>query len=231
MTPAWRSASTGIACGDGQWHNPMDGAPSGRVALPPNGATVNKPESPQNAAQLAGDGSLEDALILAASRHRGQRRKGPAGSPYILHPIAVATVLATEGEVDDADLLIAAVLHDTVEDTATSREELEELFGAQVAALVDEVSDDKSLPKAERKRLQVEHAAGASAAAKRLKIADKICNLRDLVTDPPAGWPAERRLGYVDWAAAVVAGCRGVSPRLEAAFDQAAAEARRAISD
>jgi len=169
------------------------------------------------------------AIAFAAERHRAQRRKDADASPYINHPIAVAVVLAAEGGVDDQALLIAAVLHDTVEDTATTPAELAERFGAEVASLVAEVTDDKGLPAETRKELQVAHAAAASARARQLKLADKICNLRDLAAAPPPAWTAERRRAYVAWAERVAAGCRGANPRLDAAFDVAAATARVAV--
>ena len=174
---------------------------------------------------------LLQAVDFAAEKHRNQTRKNTEKSPYINHPIGVATVMAVEGGIDDETLLMAAVLHDTVEDTETSVEEIEAQFGSEVAGLVSEVTDDKSLPKQKRKRLQVEHAPHASEGARQLKLADKICNLRDLAAQPPTGWSLERRLAYVDWAREVVAGCRGVNPQLEAAFDRAADEAQRLMCD
>lgn len=166
------------------------------------------------------------AFGFAAHKHSHQRRKDRAASPYVNHVIAVAQVLAVEGGVTDMSLLVAAVLHDTVEDTKTTFEELEETFGRTVADLVRELTDDKSLDKAERKRLQIVHAASASDAAKQLKIADKIGNLRDIVARPPVGWPRQRKVKYLVWAAQVVDGCRGVNRRLDTAFDRALAAAR-----
>ena len=166
------------------------------------------------------------ALKFAAEKHRNQRRKDADASPYINHPIAVAAVLATEAGVTDEATLLAALLHDTVEDTETTVQELQQLFGPEVAALVGEMSDDKSLPKETRKRLQVEHAPGASPKAKRLKIADKICNVRDVAENPPASWSLERRREYLDWAERVVAGCRETDSGLEALFDRAVRDAR-----
>lgn len=125
--------------------------------------------------------------------------------------------------------MIGALLHDTIEDTATTRAELEAEFGPEVAALVAEVTDDKSLEKAERKRLQVETAAGKSDRAKLVKIADKISNLNSLMHSPPADWDAARKRTYVDWAARVVDGCRGVNPRLEARFDEAYRRAKQVL--
>jgi guanosine-3',5'-bis(diphosphate) 3'-pyrophosphohydrolase len=161
------------------------------------------------------------ALAFAAHKHRDQRRKDAAASPYINHPIALANVLVNEGGVTDAEVLSAALLHDTVEDTATTLEELEREFGPRVAEIVAEVTDDQRLPKAERKRLQVEHAAGLSREAKLVKLADKICNLRDVAERPPAQWDLARRREYFDWARRVVEGVRGAHPDLEAAFDRA----------
>ena len=165
------------------------------------------------------------ALAFAADKHRDQRRKDAAASPYINHPIALANVLVREGEVTDPAVLAAALLHDTVEDTQTTPAELKTAFGPAVAAIVEEVTDDKSLPKAERKRLQIEHAATMSREAKLVKLADKICNLRDMADHPPAKWDLVRRREYFEWAKAVIDGLRGVHPRLEALFD--AAYARR----
>ena len=164
------------------------------------------------------------ALAFAAHKHRDQRRKDAQASPYINHPIALADVLVNEAGVTDVEVLCAALLHDTVEDTATTPEELRELFGARVAGIVAEVTDDKTLPKEERKRLQVEHAPRLSAEAKLVKLADKICNVRDVATHPPARWDLPRRREYFEWAKSVVDRLRGADPRLEAAFDRAYAQ-------
>ncbi|KGS31138.1 HD domain-containing protein [Burkholderia pseudomallei] len=170
---------------------------------------------------------LVAAIAFAADKHRNQRRKDHEASPYINHPIVLANVLANEAGVEDERVLLAAVLHDTIEDTETTEQELLRLFGRDVADIVVEVTDDKSLPKAERKRLQVEHAAHISCRAKLVKLADKICNLRDIAKSPPADWSLARKREYFDWAKAVVDGLRGVHPGLEAIFD-AAYEARPA---
>jgi guanosine-3',5'-bis(diphosphate) 3'-pyrophosphohydrolase len=164
--------------------------------------------------------TLISAIAFAADKHRNQRRKDHEASPYINHPIALANVLANEAGVEDERVLIAAVLHDTIEDTETTEQELLRLFGKDVADLVMEVTDDKTLPKAERKRLQVEHAVHISRRAKLVKLADKICNLRDIAASPPADWSLERKQEYFDWAKAVVDGLRGVHPGLEALFDE-----------
>ena len=166
-------------------------------------------------------GLLLKALAFAALKHRDQRRKNEAASPYINHPIALANVLWHEGVVRDAAVLAAALLHDTIEDTDTKPEELRREFGDAIGDIVLEVTDDKSLPKAERKRLQVEHAGHISQAAQLVKLADKICNVRDVASEPPTHWDLERRLAYFDWAREVVDEMRGVNPRLEAAFDEA----------
>ena len=164
---------------------------------------------------------LLHALAFAAHKHRDQRRKDAEASPYINHPIALAEVLAGEGGVTDIEVLAAALLHDTIEDTDTTVEELREHFGAPIADMVVEVTDDKRLPKAERKRLQIEHASGLSRGAKLVKLADKICNLRDVAERPPAQWDLERRREYFEWARRVIDGVRGTHAGLEAAFDQA----------
>ncbi|AFL74828.1 HD domain-containing protein [Thiocystis violascens] len=161
-----------------------------------------------------------DALSFAAHKHRDQRRKDRDASPYINHPIALMRVLALEAGLQDPLVLGAALLHDTVEDTETTPEELAERFGPAIRDLVLEVSDDKTLSKAERKHQQVLHAAGASEGAKLIKLADKICNLRDVVNNPPSGWDLARRREYFDWAARVIDQLRGTHPGLEAIFDQ-----------
>ncbi len=168
---------------------------------------------------------LFKALAFAAYKHRDQRRKDADASPYINHPIALADVLVNEGGITDVEVLCAALLHDTVEDTATTHEELLDEFGSRIARIVAEVTDDKRLPKAERKRLQVEHAPHISHEAKLVKLADKLVNLRDVAERPPAGWDLQRRREYFEWARQVIDGLRGAHPRLERAFD--AAYARR----
>jgi guanosine-3',5'-bis(diphosphate) 3'-pyrophosphohydrolase len=169
------------------------------------------------------------AVKFSAERHKDQRRKGAEAAPYINHPIDVAETLWTVGEVRDVNIIAGAILHDTIEDTGTSPAELEERFGPIVRSLVQEVTDDKSLPKAERKRLQVEHAPHLSASAKQIKLADKISNIRDVANAPPADWPLQRRVDYLAWAESVVSGLRGSNERLEALFDQTLAHARLAL--
>ncbi|QIK38516.1 bifunctional (p)ppGpp synthetase/guanosine-3',5'-bis(diphosphate) 3'-pyrophosphohydrolase [Caldichromatium japonicum] len=165
---------------------------------------------------------LTEALVFAAARHRDQRRKDADRSPYINHPIALLQVLLVEARIQGPpEVLIAALLHDILEDTATRPEELAERFGAEIRDLVLELTDDKSLPKAERKRLQIERAAGLSPKARLIALADKISNLRDLATSPPPDWDLERRRAYFDWAAAAVEPLRGTHAELERLFDLA----------
>jgi guanosine-3',5'-bis(diphosphate) 3'-pyrophosphohydrolase len=183
-----------------------------------NPAVTSANPDPQQEADLQ---LFVRALAFAAQKHRDQRRKDQEASPYINHPIALADVLINAGGVDDVTVLAAAILHDTVEDTETTPEELEREFGAAIAEAVLAVTDDKSLAKAERKRLQIEHAASLTREAKLVKLADKICNVRDVANSPPSDWPLERRRAYFDWAKAVVDELRGVHPGLEALFDEA----------
>lgn len=173
---------------------------------------------------------LLQALHFSADRHRHQRRKDRVASPYINHPIEVATVLATVGGVTDLITLIAAILHDTIEDTATTGDELEQAFGREVRLLVEEMTDDKRLSRAERKRHQIEHARQASHRAKLVKIADKICNVRDVTHAPPEGWTLDRRREYLEWTELVVAGCRGASATLERYYDKVLGEGRKALT-
>jgi GTP diphosphokinase / guanosine-3',5'-bis(diphosphate) 3'-diphosphatase len=144
------------------------------------------------------------ALAFASRKHSQQRRKDADASPYINHPIALVSILAVEAGINDCDTLCAALLHDTIEDTDTSVEELVEAFGGPIASLVQEVTDDKRLPKTERKLRQVEHAAHLSPEARSVKLADKIANLRDVADSPPVNWPLARRQEYFDWAKQVV---------------------------
>jgi GTP diphosphokinase / guanosine-3',5'-bis(diphosphate) 3'-diphosphatase len=161
------------------------------------------------------------ALEFAAHKHRDQRRKDVHASPYINHPIALANILVNEADIHDPEVICAALLHDTIEDTETSAEELEAEFGAVIRDIVLEVTDDQLLQKAERKRLQIEHAAQASPKAKLVKLADKISNLRDIASSPPANWGLARQQEYFDWAKAVIDRVRGANAKLEAAFDRA----------
>ena len=161
------------------------------------------------------------AIAFPADKHRDQRRKDANALPYINHPISLANVLANEAGIDDERVLIAAILHDTIEDTETTEQELIRLFGQEITSIVLEVTDDKSLPKAERKQLQIDHAPHISRRAKLVKLADKICNLRDISDSPPSGWSEERKREYFDWAKSVVDGLRGVNPGLEHVFDEA----------
>lgn len=172
---------------------------------------------------------LLQAASFAARKHTGQTRKGDDAAPYINHPLEVAHLLANVGKVEDFDVLIAAILHDTIEDTDATKEEIEELFGAAVASVVMEVTDDKTLPKAERKQRQIEHAPHISDGAKQLKLGDKISNITDVMHNPPAGWSKERRLEYIEWGERVAAGLRGVNQDLENHFDQLVIKARKRI--
>jgi guanosine-3',5'-bis(diphosphate) 3'-pyrophosphohydrolase len=170
------------------------------------------------------------ALRFAAEKHRDQRRKDRNASPYINHPIQVAEVLWQIGQVRDMAVLAAALLHDTLEDTNATPEELQALCGAEVLALVQEVTDDKTLSKVERKRRQIEQAKNASPRAKALKLADKICNVYDIAHAPPLHWSHKRRSEYLQWSEHVVAGLRGSHPVLEAHYDDVLAQARHRLS-
>ena len=164
-------------------------------------------------------GLIVKALTFAAHKHRDQRRKGADASPYINHPIALADVLCNEAGVTDQVAICAALLHDTVEDTETTPGELEQEFGAEICGVVMEVTDDKRLSKVERKRQQIEKAGQLSQRAKLVKLADKISNLRDILSHPPADWPLARQQSYFDWAKAVIDRLRGTNQTLEAVFD------------
>jgi (p)ppGpp synthase/HD superfamily hydrolase len=163
--------------------------------------------------------NLLKAIEFASRKHSTQRRKDKDASPYINHPIAVAHLLADTGGVTDLVTLMAAVLHDTIEDTKTTAEELEAQFGRTVREVVEEMTDDKSLEKAVRKQLQADHAHKLSKEAKAIKLADKIANVQDVTDAPPANWDRARRIDYLDWTEKVVAGCRGTNAPLEKLYD------------
>lgn len=164
-------------------------------------------------------GLLLKAFRFSAERHSNQRRKDNANTPYINHPIEVVQLLWDVGGVRDVNVLVAAILHDTIEDTRTRPDEIRDAFGEEVLSLVLEVTDDKSLPKADRKRLQIETASHKSYGAKLIKLADKSCNVRNLVSMPPEHWSLERRQEYLLWTEQVVAGLRGTNPNLEEYYD------------
>lgn len=164
------------------------------------------------------------ALKFAEHKHRFQRRKDSAQSPYIKHPIDLLSILVSEANISDENVLCAALLHDTIEDTDTTAQELHNHFGEKITAIVLELSDDKNLPKQTRKELQVAHAAASSYEAKLVKFADKIANVRDIKIDPPEGWSQERVQEYYAWATRVVDQMRGTHQGLEALFDQAVSQ-------
>jgi len=160
------------------------------------------------------------AAKFAAEKHAAQKRKGAAQEPYVNHLIEVAQLIASSSEVLDTELVMAGLLHDTIEDVGATAEELEWRFGADVAALVVEVTDDKSLPKEVRKALQVKNAPHKSARAQVIKLADKISNLRSILASPPATWSIERKREYLEWARQVVEGLSSPNPTLKAEFDR-----------
>jgi guanosine-3',5'-bis(diphosphate) 3'-pyrophosphohydrolase len=161
---------------------------------------------------------LFKALAFSAEKHTKQRRKDIDKSPYINHPISLANIL-TERWVIDENVLCAAILHDTIEDTETTVDELQEHFGEKITSIVLEVTDDKSLEKSVRKQKQVEHAATISHEAKLVKLADKISNITDIINTPPADWSSGRKKEYFEWAKAVVDNLRGAHQGLEKDFD------------
>ncbi len=176
-------------------------------------------ETPQGIAPVV---ALARAMDLASHRHAGQRRKGVRAEPYDIHVTEVARLLAEATDGADIGLVIAGLLHDTLEDTPTTVEELRSGFGNDVASLVLEVTDDKRLGRDERRRQQVLEAPRKSLRARMLRIADKTANLRSLAESPPLGWSARRKADYVAWARQVVAACSPANDRLEKLFEEAA---------
>lgn len=170
---------------------------------------------------------LLDTIIFATRKHKKQTRKGKSNTPYIVHPIEVAKVLIEIGKVENPNIIKAAILHDTIEDTDTRPEEIAKAFGEEIKNIVLEVTDDKYLSKQERKDLQVKKMSQKSPEAQTLKIADKICNLRDIINDPPKNWEIPRILEYVNWAEKVVKEAKNINPNLEKYFQEKVQEARQ----
>ena len=171
------------------------------------------------------------AAHFAAHRHRNQRRKDEEKIPYINHPISVAKIISEIGNVEDPEVLAAALLHDTLEDTETTPEELVENFGARVCRLVQEVTDDKDLDKPIRKQLQIEHAKELSEGAALIKLGDKISNVTDITKTPPTNWDSKRRLEYFDWAEKVINNCPRVNESLENHFAEVIKAGRDKINE
>jgi len=173
---------------------------------------------------------LLKSVNFAARHHRKQKRKDGEGTPYINHPIEVANLLSEVGKISDVNVLAAAVLHDTIEDTEADEDDLRREFGEVILSMVLECTDDKSLPKEERKRLQIVNAPHKSPQAACIKLADKISNVKDIKNSPPPGWSMERRREYLDWTEKVVAGLRGHNKALEELYDKTLAESRDKLS-
>ncbi len=172
---------------------------------------------PRELSTLNSSRKLLEALNFAALRHRTQRRKGKAGAPYVNHLIEVAHILASHG-LEDEHLLCAAVLHDIIEDTLTTPDDLLQRFGRRVTAIVLEVSDDENPQVWRRKLAQIENAPDMSTDAQNLRVADKISNLRGILTSPPEHWSLQRKLAYYAWAAKVVEACDRAEPSMLRTF-------------
>lgn len=176
------------------------------------------------------------AIEFAALRHSGQTRKGNEKTPYINHPIKVVSLLLDFHE-NDSDLLSAAALHDVIEDTAREDREIRQLekiigqkFGNKVLNIIWEVTDNKQLPFQERKQKQIQDTPHLSQEAKKIKIADKICNITDLKEAPPVGWSRDRKNSYIEWSTKVIEGAKGVNKELEAYFAKISREAYKTIN-
>jgi guanosine-3',5'-bis(diphosphate) 3'-pyrophosphohydrolase len=178
---------------------------------------------------LTGLRLVSEAADFAARRHSGQQRKGRGSEPYINHLAEVANLLSIAADGIDAELVAAGWLHDAIEDTATTREELAQKFGDRVAALVVEVTDDMTLPKQQRRQKQIVDAPWKSPGAKLIKIADKISNIRVRILPQPSQEARDDLIDYVGWAEKVVAGCRGVNAVLDRMFDETVTLARSTL--
>ena len=177
--------------------------------------------------KLTDIGLILQAAHFSADKHRDQRRKGSRNTPYINHPLEVAERINRIGRIEDVTILVAAILHDTIEDTETTAEELAVLFGPAVAKLVSELTVDKEPYWTVRKRNEIDDAPKMSDGAKLIKISDKTSNLADTISNPPGEWTLQRRRDYLEFARLVVDGCRGVNAALDAEFDRVAEEARK----
>lgn len=166
------------------------------------------------------------ALEFAAFKHRDQRRKDQVASPYINHPISIMNILINEAQIEDPNVIIAALLHDTIEDTETTPEEIEKHFGSFICKIVEEVTDNKNHSRSERKSQQIEHAPYLSSEAAMVKIADKISNLRDITKSPPTHWSSERKIEYREWAQKVVKNIRNPHPKLLIIFEQTISDSK-----
>ena len=193
------------------------------------GAPIDSLPLPTPTPTLSSATLLLRALSFAALKHRDQRRKGNHQAPYINHPIEVATLIATVGGIDDIAVLQAAILHDTIEDTDATPEEIEREFGAEVRNIVLEMTDDMSMPSPQRKRKQVTGAPALSKKAKLIKLADKIANVGDIARHPPPDWSLERRRNYYAWTAEVINQIRGTNPALEACYDEVLRQAQEIL--
>jgi (p)ppGpp synthase/HD superfamily hydrolase len=182
--------------------------------------------SPQSEGRFRAVQDVLKAAHFAAESHSGQRRKGAAAEPYINHLLEVAELVSSALSEPDTNLVIAALLHDTIEDAGVTKEELIQTFGADVAELVVEVTDDKALPKAERKRLQIVNAPKKSVRAQVIKLADKISNVRAILSSPPADWSVQRKREYFEWAKQVVDGLTAPNQKLKAEFERLYGQAR-----
>ncbi len=174
---------------------------------------------------------LLQSVLFACTKHEDQRRKNSNATPYINHPVEVAEYLSRVGGVDDVEILVAAILHDTIEDTNTTAAEIRECFGDSVLGLVLECTDDKSLEKSERKRLQIENASQKSPGAKQIKLADKACNLKSILVDPPKDWTISRQIDYFEWAKKVCDGLTGVNEKLDEEINQILDDGIRTLTD
>ncbi len=165
-------------------------------------------------------GAILDAAVFAASIHRGQYRKGDISAPYLEHCLEVAYLLSNLGRIDDETTLIAALLHDTLEEDASKADDIRSRFGGEILEIVKELMDDPALAEAERRKAQVDHAPHLSQGAKAIKLADKISNIRDVIEHRPEGWSDERLAEYIEWGRDVVEGLRGTNDKLEERFDE-----------
>lgn len=200
------------------------------MGIKPAGETINAADHAMMHMEETSLSLLLKAIRFASMKHKNQRRKDLDASPYINHPIAVAETLWRIGRVRDMITIISGILHDTIEDTDATPEELETEFGQEIRSEVEEVSDEKGLPKDNRKRLQVENANHRSKRARQITLADKICNIQDIAACPPADWSADRKIEYIRWSRAVINEIRGTNPELERYFDNLCSETEQLIN-
>jgi (p)ppGpp synthase/HD superfamily hydrolase len=153
---------------------------------------------------------LFEALEYASKLHKDQRRKGNGGSPYVNHLIEVASLLSRVAEVTDHEVIIAAILHDVLEDTEAREGDIFDRFGGTVLAYVKHVTDDKLLSLEKRRIAQLKSIENSSSQIQLIKLADHCSNIASL----PPSWDRARLESYISWSHSIAVHCYSASEEL-----------------